>query len=237
MKLLLLSDVECPALWEYYRPERLEGIDLIISCGDLKRTYLEFLVTMGRVPVFYVPGNHDGLFEKTPPEGCECIDGRVVTYQGVRFLGLGGSINYNNGPFQYTEQEMARRIRGLKRQLKKAGGVDIIVTHSPIAGCGDQNDRAHKGFECFKTLIEAEKPAYFIHGHVHRSYGANIPRELTCGETAVINAFERYTIEIPQPDAASVPERVPLLKRLALPKALSGGLLLPRGEGLRREGG
>ena len=51
MKLLLLSDKESPSLWDYYQPGRLDGIDLILSCGDLKSNYLSFLVTMGRAPL------------------------------------------------------------------------------------------------------------------------------------------------------------------------------------------
>ena len=35
MRILALSDVESPALWDYFRPERLKGIDVILSCGDL----------------------------------------------------------------------------------------------------------------------------------------------------------------------------------------------------------
>ena len=37
MKLLLVSDEESPLYWDYYRPGRLDGIDLILSAGDLKR--------------------------------------------------------------------------------------------------------------------------------------------------------------------------------------------------------
>ena len=58
MKILLVSDVECPALWDHFRPDRVEGVELIISCGDLKHEYLEFLVTMINKPLLYVPGNH-----------------------------------------------------------------------------------------------------------------------------------------------------------------------------------
>lgn len=47
MKLLLLSDKESPYLWDYYRPGRLSEYDLMLSCGDLKASYLSFLVTMG----------------------------------------------------------------------------------------------------------------------------------------------------------------------------------------------
>ena len=51
MKILAISDEECPALWDYYIPGRLDEYDLIISCGDLKASYLSFLVTMGKAPV------------------------------------------------------------------------------------------------------------------------------------------------------------------------------------------
>ena len=121
MKALLISDVECPALWDYFRPERLNGADLIISCGDLKREYLEFLVTLSGKPVFYVPGNHDSGYEKNPPEGCECLDDRVVTYRGVRFLGFGGCKRYNQETYQYTEKEMIRRKKWTREPKAPAG--------------------------------------------------------------------------------------------------------------------
>ena len=35
MKILLLADVESKYLWDYFEKEKLDGIDLIISCGDL----------------------------------------------------------------------------------------------------------------------------------------------------------------------------------------------------------
>ena len=130
MKILLVSDKESPYYWDYYQPGRLDGIDLIISCGDLKANYLSFLVTMGRARVLYVHGNHDRTYEMRPPEGCDCIEDKLVTVNGLRILGLGGSIQYSGGPHQYTERQMARRIRKLRFQLWRAGGVDLVVTHS-----------------------------------------------------------------------------------------------------------
>ena len=58
MKILAISDEESKYLWEYFDKSKLEGIDLIISCGDLDPYYLSFLVTMTTVPVLYVHGNH-----------------------------------------------------------------------------------------------------------------------------------------------------------------------------------
>ncbi|MBR5094957.1 MAG: metallophosphoesterase, partial [Oscillospiraceae bacterium] len=71
MKILLISDIESPYYWDYYTPGKLDGIDLILSAGDLKADYLSFLVTMGRAPLLYVHGNHDGSYERFPPEGCD----------------------------------------------------------------------------------------------------------------------------------------------------------------------
>ena len=34
--ILLLSDVESPALWDFYQPDRVANVDIIVSCGDLK---------------------------------------------------------------------------------------------------------------------------------------------------------------------------------------------------------
>ena len=104
MKILLISDEEDKYLWDFYQPGRLKGIDLILSAGDLKAEYLSFLVTMANRPLLYVPGNHDGSYAQRPPEGCQCIDGKLVTVAGLRILGLGGSALYNGGPNQYTER-------------------------------------------------------------------------------------------------------------------------------------
>ena len=197
MKILTVSDEECAALWDYYVPGRLKGYDLILSCGDLKAEYLSFLVTMGKAPVLYVAGNHDTGYEKNPPEGCDCIDDHFVIYNGIRILGLGGCRKYHPGPHQYTEKQMRRRIRRLKYQLWRNKGVDIVVTHAAPEGLGDAEDPAHWGFASLRELLDRYHPTYLVHGHVHMTYGNEIPRELEYNGTRVINAYERYVIEIP----------------------------------------
>ena len=196
MKILLISDEESPSLWDYYQPEKLSGVDLILSCGDLKREYLEFLVTMTNRPLFYVHGNHDLGFIDAPPEGCECLDDRVVDVNGLRIIGLGGCMRYHPGPLQYTEAEMARRIRRLRRSLRRTQGVDVVIAHAPPKGLGDADDPAHRGFACFRDLIDKYKPRFFIHGHVHPRYGHRLPRSFSYGETTVFNAVGWHILEI-----------------------------------------
>ena len=197
MKILAISDEECPALWEHYVPGRLKDYDLIISCGDLRPSYLSFIVTMARVPVFYVHGNHDGRYEKEPPEGCDCIDDKFVIYRGLRILGLGGSSRYRPGPHQYTEKEMRRRIRKLRWKLWWHKGVDIVVAHVPPKGVGDGEDYAHRGFEAFLKLLDKYQPKYLLHGHIHMRYGMDKTRVRQYGQTQVVNVCERYDVEFP----------------------------------------
>lgn len=197
MKILSVSDEECPALWDYYQPGRLKEYDLILSCGDLSSRYLSFLVTMARCPVLYVHGNHDGAYHQEPPEGCDCIDDHLVEYNGLRILGLGGCRRYHPGPHQYTDYQMRMRIAKLRWKLWRAGGVDIVVTHAAPEGLGDADDPAHWGFTALRELLDRYQPAYLVHGHVHLSYGHDIPRELNYNGTRIINACERYAFEVP----------------------------------------
>ncbi len=199
MKILLLADKESAYLWDHYEPGRLDGIDLILSCGDLKASYLSFLVTMSSVPLLYVHGNHDCNYAIQPPEGCDCIDDKLVTIGGLRILGLGGSPMYNGNKHQYTEEQMQRRIKKLKWQIQRAGGVDLLLTHAPARGYGDAEDRAHRGFESFVQLLDTYHPRYMVHGHVHMNYGMSIPRRQQRDGTTIINAWDRYLLDTDQP--------------------------------------
>ena len=97
MRILAIADEESPYLWDYFEKSKLEGIDLIISCGDLAPEYLSFLATFTSAPVLYVHGNHDTKYDEHPPSGCISIEDQIYVYQGVRILGLGGSMRYRPG--------------------------------------------------------------------------------------------------------------------------------------------
>lgn len=190
MRILAVSDEESKYYYEYYAPGKLDEFDLIIACGDLKREYLEFLITLGHCPLLYVHGNHDDALDKDPPGGCICIEDRIYVYRGVRILGLGGSYRYRNGKHMFTEGQMVRRIRKLWYQLWKHKGFDILVTHAPARHINDIDSLSHRGFECFVRLMDKYRPRYFIHGHIHRNYGVDIPQKTQWGETTIINAFD-----------------------------------------------
>ena len=172
MKILAISDTPSKALWDYCTRERLQGIDLILSCGDLPKKYLEYLTNFTSAPILYVHGNHDGSYRHGEPGGCICVDDEVYVWKGLRIMGLGGCIRYNRDEdaYQYTEREMRRRVRKLWFKAHRAGGIDLLLTHAPAGGLNDGFDKAHKGFDCFNDLLEEYRPRWFVHGHIPVSY-------------------------------------------------------------------
>ena len=69
------------------------------------------------------------------------------------------------------------------------------MTHAPAYELNDARDLPHQGFKVFLALLEKYKPRFFLHGHVHMSYGRNHKRYDRYQETHVINAFERCVFE------------------------------------------
>ena len=195
MKIMVLADTESRSLWDFFEKSKLEGIDLILSCGDLKPQYLSFLACFTKAPILYVHGNHDARYLDTPPEGCICIEDKVYNYKGIRILGLGGSMRYKDGPFMYTQRDMDRRIKKLRFPLLRSRGFDILLTHSPAYQLNDGEDLPHVGFAGFLNLMDKYAPKYFIHGHVHMSYGRQYKRLAKYNNTQIINGYERYVFE------------------------------------------
>jgi Predicted phosphoesterases, related to the Icc protein len=194
MKILLVADKEEPYIWDYFDRERFSDIELILSCGDLKAEYLSFLVTMINAPLLYVHGNHNVDYIKNPPEGCLSVEDNIVNYKGIRILGLGGSYFYGREEFQYTEEQMEKRIRKLKKKLWWNKGFDILLTHAPAYGLGDGNDMCHRGFKSFVALMDKFSPKYLIHGHQHLNYKKQ-PRIIHYNSTEIINAYGYYILD------------------------------------------
>ncbi len=196
MRVLALADEADKRLWDHLDRSLLEGVDLILSAGDLPADYLSFLTCFTHAPIYYIHGNHDVRYEKKPPEGCICIEDTIVKIGGVRILGLGGSMRYKPGDCMYSEKEMQKRIRKLWFKLFVNRGFDILLTHAPAFGLGDEENLPHRGFRCFLKMMDKYTPKFLIHGHVHKEYTAFFEREHTYNRTRVINANGRVFFEI-----------------------------------------
>lgn len=194
MRILLIGDVESKYVWDFFDKKNFKDIDFIVSCGDLKATYLSFLVTMINRPLFYVPGNHDKRYLVKPPEGCINIHNKVIEYKGIKIYGFGGSNWYSGGPFQFKENEVRKAINKNRFKFYRNGGIDIFVSHSPAFGLGDGEDKCHTGFKTFNEVLDKYKPKYHFHGHQHLNYGRQ-ERTIIYKDTTIVNAFSYYILE------------------------------------------
>ncbi len=182
-----------PQLYDHYNSERFKEIDLILSAGDLKSSYLTYLTTVFKKPLLYIHGNHDVHYKEKPPLGCICIEDQIYNHKGLRIAGLGGCMEYRGGLHQYTEKAMCKKIKKSKKAFKK--GFDLLLTHSPAFQLGDGKDHAHVGFKCFIDLLELHKPRHMIHGHQHLNY-KNSERIIQHNGTTIINAYGYYILDL-----------------------------------------
>jgi uncharacterized protein len=224
MKILAVSDEVVEFLYSPRIKEQYADVDLVLGCGDLPFYYLEYLVTLLNVPLYYVPGNHDRLAQYHADgrvvhsaEGCELIDVRTACFPGrydrapvpgpgrpagLLLAGLGGSMRYNQDEgHQYTEAEMFGRALSLvpslvANRLRYGRALDILVTHAPPRGVHDAPDLAHTGFQVFRTLMDIFRPRLLLHGHSH-VYRNDAITSTRYQDTQVINVYPYRVIEWP----------------------------------------
>ncbi|MQC26683.1 MAG: metallophosphoesterase [Chloroflexi bacterium] len=209
MKILSLSDRVMEFIYAASARERFKDIDLVLGCGDLPYYYLEFLVDILDKPVLFVRGNHGQKVEYThrgerrSPWGAIDLHARMLNIQGLLIAGFEGSVRYRPGPFQYSQGEMWVKVfalipRLLWNRLVHGRALDILATHAPAWGLGDQEDPAHRGFKAFRWLLTTFKPRYHFHGHVH-IYTDNTPRIMHFEQTEIRNTFEYMETELEIP--------------------------------------
>ncbi len=202
LKALIVSDHESEYIWDYFDAKAFRGVDVIVSCGDLKPEYLSFLVTMIPAPLLYVRGNHDARYDENPPEGCVDLEKKSAVVKGVRFVGFGGCKSDRRAPNQYSEREMSRSISKAMLRLPPKKSVDVLVTHAPAAGLGDGDDRFHEGFETFVRFLDKYRPRYHLHGHQHLTYSIASQRILQYQGTTVVNAYNYYLLDMDFPEVS-----------------------------------
>ncbi|MBW2591322.1 MAG: hypothetical protein JRD71_11575 [Deltaproteobacteria bacterium] len=74
-----------------------------------------------------------------------------------------------------------------------------MFTHAPPRHIHDAKDPCHKGFECFRRLIDKYQPGYFIHGHIHKIFSDDSERLTVVNSTKVVNTYGYYILEIEAP--------------------------------------
>jgi len=177
--------------------------DVFSHAGDLMRTgypsdfeeQLEWLAELPHKTKLYVPGNHDFHLQVYPGPALQQL--RNV---GVTVVGLPG-----NTHFQTYVLDNGKRVLGLPyvtglprwafnatpdiihdvlvSATRTDGKPDIVVSHSPVNGFLDTvPGNKHVGIDAYVPFRRGVKPAYWICGHIHESYG-----EMVYDETTFLN--------------------------------------------------
>jgi Icc-related predicted phosphoesterase len=205
MKILAVSDQEVPSIYSSRVRQQFGDVDLVLACGDLSYSYLEYIVTMLNVPCFFVRGNHDHVeytsagHTLTQPGGWTDLDERAVHVRGLLVAGLEGSIRYRpNAPHQHSEREMIIKIWRLApallwNRIRHGRYLDILIAHSPAFGIHDGQDRAHRGFRAFLRFMARFRPRYLLHGHHHIQQAEACQTRYL--QTEVINVYPFQVIE------------------------------------------
>jgi Icc-related predicted phosphoesterase len=214
MKILAVSDQAVDRIYELIPQGHFNGTGMVLACGDLPYEYLEFIVTVLNVPVYYVPGNHDPDYREdvagSHASGCINLDMRTAEQDGVLLAGLGGSVRYRPGAVnQHTQREAywraSRLVPALLRNRKRHGrALDILITHSPPFGVQDDDSSAHTGLKAINWLIGWARPSLHLHGHLHQRWRNLEPAADWIGPTAVMNVFPQRSFEFPY---VGLPER------------------------------
>jgi Icc-related predicted phosphoesterase len=213
MRLLCLGDVESASIYSTNIRERFGKTDVAIGCGDLPYPYLEYVISMLDVPLYYVHGNHVTAIEialdeiRLHPWGGVNMHRKVVYDKTHDLLigGIEGSLRYNKGPKQYSQFQMWLMVlemvpKLLLNRMRYGRSLDCFITHSPAAGIHSESDHAHRGVHAFRWLLRWFSPQLHVHGHVHL-YLPNQFRETNFHNTRVLNAYGYIELEL-------VPKRV-----------------------------
>lgn len=214
MKILAVSDEELGFIYSPQVARRFGDVDLVIGCGDLPYYYLEYIISMLDVPLYFVRGNHASQTEfgsngeRTFPWGAEDLHRRVVRDpSGLLLAGIEGSLRYNFGAHQYTQAEMwglaywlAPRL--MLNKIRYGRYLDVLVTHAPPWKIHDMDDLPHRGIKAFNWLVRVFKPMYHLHGHIH-VYRSDTITETQVGATRVINTYGYRELTISSQDMAT----------------------------------
>lgn len=188
LKIVCISDTHN----KHKQIEVPEG-DILIHAGDLSsrgrleaiEAFNEYLGILPHTHKVIIAGNHDFGFEREPEAARELITNAVyledeeVTVEGVRIYGSPWQPWFHNWAFNLRRGEEIRRKWEMIPE-----GIDILVTHGPPLGHGDQVFHGERvGCHDLLKAIEQIKPRYHVFGHIHEGYGIT-----SNGDTTFVNA-------------------------------------------------
>lgn len=199
MKVVAISDTHIRHL--KYSIDIPDG-DLLIHAGDGTfigdeyevKLWMDWFSSFPHKYKICIAGNHDKGFEETPeltrslvPSNVIYLQDSEVTIDGIRIYGAPWSPTFGNNWAFNRDRGWAIR----EAWDKIPTGLDILITHGPPFGYGDDTKRGERiGCEDLYQVLMIKTTRYHICGHNHFGHGTYIIRDPITQElkTTVINA-------------------------------------------------
>jgi predicted phosphodiesterase len=155
--------------------------DVLIHAGDMCRSgalaELEVAATwLARLPhrhKIVVAGNHDRALEREPDgarallAGMHYLEDSGITLDGITFWGSPWTVLFHDWSFMLPRGEpLADRWRRIPDRL------DVLVTHGPPEGIGDQTPQGRAGCADLRRRLAEVTPRLHLFGHIHQDGGA-----------------------------------------------------------------
>lgn len=163
--------------------------DILVHAGDITRsgeleTVVDFNEWLGTLPhqhKIVIAGNHDFCFERDPQRSralltnCIYLQDESLTVQGIKFYGSPWQPWFFDWAFNLKRGPEIRE----KWNLIPAD-TDVLITHGPPFGYGDQTARGEKvGCQDLLQVVERLKPRLHVFGHIHEGYGTSTTESTT----------------------------------------------------------
>lgn len=181
--------------------------DVLVHAGDWsesgEREESEaFLSWLGAQPYDHkviVAGNHDFFFEREPeaarallPPGVTWLQDGGCQVRGFRFWGASWTPRFFRWAFMLDRGSALR-----ERWDLIPAGIDVLVTHGPPYGHGDQAVPlafpAQRAVGCLELTLAVRRvrPRLHVFGHIHEGHGLTVSDEIP--ETRFANAAIGYS--------------------------------------------
>ncbi len=121
---------------------------------------------------FFVPGNHDWIFQRKPSRAREMLTGSTLLLdEGATFHCAGREWTIYGTPWTppFYDWAFMAKERELVEKFKVIPDVDILVTHGPPFGVLDDN----KGSRALSDMLKDKHLKLHVFGHIHETHGVN----------------------------------------------------------------
>ncbi|SHI85730.1 Predicted phosphoesterase [Palleronia salina] len=174
MRIVAVSDLHLDAARAEALVAASQGADLVIGAGDFAQNHDGLDAYMARLApladrMIVVPGNNETLEALRGATDALVLHGGWVDWNGVIVAGLGGGVP-PIPPQPWGSWDLDEAAAG--DLLDAIPVADVLVTHSPPYGMGDDHAREGRiGSTAIKSAILRLKPALSLFGHVHDCWG------------------------------------------------------------------